>query len=58
MSRKQVIQGGEGEAVLVGAVVAALATLLVLLYLPARARGRGEAASAKQVVEIEPAGMP
>ena len=53
-ARSAFIQG-MGDAVLVAAGVAAFAALLVLLGLPAR--GREEAADAKEAVEVETANM-
>jgi hypothetical protein len=53
-ARSAFIQG-MGDAVLVAAGVAAFAALLVLLFLPAR--GREEAADAKEAVEVETAKM-
>jgi EmrB/QacA subfamily drug resistance transporter len=46
---------GMGDAVLVGAGVAASAALLVLVFLPARARSRRETADAGDVAEVESA---
>jgi hypothetical protein len=43
---------GMGNAVLVGAAVAAFAALLVLLFLPARAKDRPEPATVTEVVEV------
>jgi EmrB/QacA subfamily drug resistance transporter len=48
---------GMGDAVLVGAGVAALAALLVLLFLPARAKERQQATAGPEVVEVEAARM-
>jgi hypothetical protein len=47
-----------GDAVQVGAGVAGLAALLVLLFLPARAQGGTQASSVPEVVQIETADLP
>jgi hypothetical protein len=44
-----------GDALQVGAGAAALAALLVLLFLPARAQGRTEGSSVAEVAEVETA---
>ncbi|MBI4259169.1 MAG: MFS transporter [Actinobacteria bacterium] len=46
---------GMGDAVLVGAGVAAVGTVLVLVFLPARARARAEAAGEIDLAQTEPA---
>jgi len=46
---------GMGDAVLVGAGVAAVGALVVLVFLPARARARAEAAGEIELAQTEPA---